>query len=232
VKISVIVPAFNEAANIVATLSLLQSSRAKGLEVIVVDGGSVDDTVRIAGPLADRVLTTPAGRARQMNAGAALAQGDVLLFLHADTQPPEHCANLITRALTNNHCHWGRFDVKLSGAHTMLRVVECLMNWRSRLTSIATGDQAMFVRRDVFIGCGGFPDIPLMEDIALSKMLKRCGSPANLREHVVTSSRQWERRGIVKTILMMWRLRFAYAMGADPQVLYRRYYEHQNNAVS
>lgn len=231
-KISVIVPALNEAANIAATLSRLQSSRAQGHEVIVVDGGSVDDTANIAAALSDQVLTAPTGRARQMNAGAARAQGGVLLFLHADTQLPDNWASLIAAALNNNQHQWGRFDVKLSGSHPMLRVVARLMNWRSRLTHIATGDQAIFVRRDVFVGCSGFPDIPLMEDIALSKLLKRRGAPANLRERVVTSSRQWERRGIVKTILMMWRLRLAYAMGADPQALYRRYYDNQKNAVS
>lgn len=230
-KISVIVPTLNEAANIAATLSLLQTARTRGHEVIVVDGGSLDDTVRIAETIADQVLTARMGRARQMNAGAALAYGDVLLFLHADTLPPTHCAALIEAALNGNKHHWGRFDVQLSGSHVMLRVVERLMNWRSRLTSIATGDQAMFVRRDLFLQCGGFPDIPLMEDIALSKLLKRRGAPANLRERVVTSSRQWERRGIINTIVLMWRLRLAYALGADPQRLYQRYYGSEN-AVS
>ena len=185
--------------------------------------GSSDDTVAIAREFADRVLDSARGRARQMNAGAAVASGDVLLFLHADTRLPEQADVLITQALGNDKTSWGRFDVRLSGGQFMLRVVETLMNWRSRISSIATGDQAIFVRRAVFAQVGSYPDIPLMEDIALCKLLKRAARPVNLPAQVVTSSRRWEQRGILRTIVFMWRLRLAYALGASPQRLAQLY---------
>lgn len=222
-RLSIIIPTLNEAAAIAATLALLQPLRHAQHEVIVVDGGSDDATAAIAATAADRVVTAARGRARQMNAGAALAAGEVLLFLHADTALPADCAELIGAGMRRTRRRWGRFDVRLSGAPPLLRVIETAMNLRSRVSGIATGDQAMFVERALFEQVGGFPDQPLMEDIALSRMLKRHDRPLCLRARVVTSSRRWETRGIVRTVLLMWRLRLAYFCGADPRRLARRY---------
>jgi rSAM/selenodomain-associated transferase 2 len=222
-RISVIVPTLQEAEQIVATLRLLQPLRERGHEVIVVDGGSEDGTPELARSLADRVLDSARGRARQMNAGAGVAEGEVLLFLHADTQLPAGADRLILEGLTRSGRGWGRFDVRLSGRHPLLVITGPLFSLRSRLTGSATGDQAMFVRRGWFEAVGGFPEIPLMEDLALSRALKRRGRPLCLWQRVVTSSRRWERYGIVRTILLMWRLRLAYYFGADPAELARRY---------
>jgi len=220
--LSIIVPALEEAAAIAACLAPLQALRARGVEVIVVDGGSGDATRELAAPLADRVFESPRGRARQMNAGAQAARGEVLLFLHADTLLVPHADALVARAIEGG-ARWGRFDVAIAGSHPLLRVVACSMNVRSRLSGVATGDQAIFVKRDAFREAGGFPDIPLMEDVALSRALRRAGRPACLRERVVTSGRRWERGGTLRTILLMWRLRLAYAAGADPRSLVHRY---------
>lgn len=214
-KLSVVVPVLNEAAGIRAALEALAPLRARGHEVIVVDGGSSDGTPQLAAALCDRVLSAPRGRASQMNAGARVATGDVLVFLHADTRLPPQADQLIS-----NGSSWGRFDVEIEGRHPLLRVVACAMNLRSRLTGIATGDQAMFVRRDSF---PGFPEIALMEDIALSRILKKSGRPACLRERAVTSGRRWEARGVLRTIVLMWRLRLLYFLGVSPERLARRY---------
>ena len=221
-QLSVIIPALNEAARIEATLRDLGSLRARGAEVIVVDGGSTDETVDAAKRLSSAVLEgTPRGRAAQMNAGAARATGDALLFLHADTRLPADADALITQALQGHH--WGRFNVALDGGHPLLRMVESMMNWRSRVTGIATGDQAIFVRRATFEAVGGFPNQPLMEDIDLSAKLKRIGKPACLRARVRTSARRWEEHGIVATIVKMWWLRAAYFLGAKPATIARWY---------
>jgi rSAM/selenodomain-associated transferase 2 len=222
-RISIIVPTLNEAGGIADTLRPLQPLRARGHQVIVADGGSTDGTATIARPLADGVIASEPGRARQQNAGAAAATGDVLLFLHADTRLPAEADRLVTGGLMTSGRGWGRFDVRLSGRHPLLRVVERMIGWRSRVTGIATGDQAIFVRRDWFDGAGGFPQIPLMEDVALSKALRRMGPPLCLAAPVLTSSRRWETRGVVRTIVLMWRLRAEYALGADPAHLAERY---------
>jgi rSAM/selenodomain-associated transferase 2 len=214
-KLSVVVPVLDEAAGIRAALEALAPLRSRGHEVIVVDGGSSDRTVEIAEGLCDRVLRAQRGRAAQMNAGARVATGDVLVFLHADTRLPPGADQLIPNSST-----WGRFDVEIEGRHPLLTLVACAMNLRSRLTGIATGDQAIFVRRDAF---PGFPGIALMEDVALSKVLKRRGAPACLRQRVVTSGRRWESRGVLRTILLMWRLRLFYFLGVSPERLARRY---------
>jgi rSAM/selenodomain-associated transferase 2 len=222
-RLSVVVPTLDEAAGIEATLRRLQPLRARGHEVVVADGGSRDGTAAAAAPLADRVVAAPRGRARQQNAGAAAATGDVLLFLHADTLAPVDADRLVLDGLRRTGRGWGRFDVRLSGRHPLLRLTGRLTALRSRLSGIATGDQAVFVRRDWFEGAGGFPDIPLMEDVALTRALRRRGRPLCLRARVVTSSRRWEERGIARTIFLMWRLRLAYALGADPHRLAERY---------
>ncbi len=221
-RLSIIVPVLNEADGITASLQPLQTWRARGHEIILADGGSSDATVALAEPWVDKIIRSGRGRARQMNTGARAARGDVLLFLHADTQLPPDADALILDALQARA--WGRFDVRLSGAHPLLRVVETLMNRRSRLTGIATGDQAIFVRRALFEKTGGYPDIPLMEDIALSRALKKHGPPLCMKQRVLTSSRRWEQHGILRTILLMWKLRLAYALGADPARLVRHYY--------
>ena len=221
--ISVIVPALDEADTLAHSLGPLQCVRGHCAEVIVVDGGSRDGTRRVASPLCDRLLDVPRGRARQMNAGAAAARGTVLLFLHADTRLPSGWHELVRDALGNPGCEWGRFDVRLDGAHPMLRVVERAMNLRSRLSGIATGDQAIFVSRAAFREAGGFPDIALMEDVALSRALRARSRPACLRTAAITSSRRWERHGIARTIVLMWRLRLEYALGSDPERLARLY---------
>lgn len=212
--LSIIVPTLNEAGAIAPALKRLEPLRRRGTEVIVVDGGSGDDTAALARPLADRVIDAPRGRASQMNAGAAVAAGDMLLFLHADTVLPEGADALVDAG----HA-WGRFDVRIDGRHPLLRLVASMMNLRSRLTGVCTGDQAIFVRRALFTEIGGYPDIPLMEDIALSKALRRRAPPWCLRQRVTTSGRRWEARGVARTVLLMWRLRFDYWRGVDPRAL-------------
>ena len=221
--ISVVVPVLDEAESIAQSLLPLQPLRDRDVEVIVTDGGSRDGTRCVAGPLCDRLVDAPRGRARQMNAGARVASGRVLLFLHADTRLPSGWNRMVRDALGNGPREWGRFDVRLDGAHPMLRIVERAMNLRSRLSGIATGDQAMFVARGAFRAVGGFPDIALMEDIALSRTLRARSRPVCLRAAVVTSSRRWERNGVARTIVLMWRLRLEYALGADPEKLARLY---------
>jgi rSAM/selenodomain-associated transferase 2 len=220
--LSVVVPVLNEAATLGAQLTALQELRGRGAELLLVDGGSSDGTRELARPLVDRLLEAPRGRAVQMNAGAQASQGEVLLFLHADSRLPPAADERLRSALVAGAA-WGRFDVRIDGRHRLLRVVERMMNWRSRLSGIATGDQAIFVRREVFIALGGYPELPLMEDIALSKRLKRLGRPACLRAVVVTSGRRWEQHGVLRTIVLMWRLRASYFLGADPQQLAIRY---------
>lgn len=218
--LSIIMPVLNEAAEMEAALKALAPFR--GVEVVVIDGGSSDGTADLGRPLAHRVLTAPRGRAIQMNAGAAAARGDVLLFLHVDTRLPHDADRLVAEGLERSGRAWGRFDVGFDD-DGCLRLVSCMMNWRSRLTGICTGDQAMFVTRTAFIDAGGFPAIPLMEDVALSARLKQIGSPLCLRARVITSARRWRRHGVWRTILLMWRLRLAYFFGADPGRLARRY---------
>jgi rSAM/selenodomain-associated transferase 2 len=223
-KLSVIVPALDEEQALPAALAAAAPLRSRGHELIVVDGGSLDRTLELARAAADRVLSAPRGRARQMNAGAERAGGDVLLFLHADTLLPADADRCIAGALGRGH-DWGRFDVRIAGASPLLAVVAWLMNARSRATGIATGDQAMFVRRDAFRRVGGFPEVELMEDIALSRALRRVSAPACLRERVTTSGRRWERRGVLRTVTLMWWLRLRFFLGADPARLARSYDE-------
>jgi rSAM/selenodomain-associated transferase 2 len=222
--LSIIMPVLNEAAVLATVLHPLQVLRRRGCELIVVDGGSCDASTEIAISLADQVQTAPAGRAIQMNAGAQVAHGDILWFLHGDSLPPPDADRLIVKALHHPKRIWGRFNVRLSGDQPLLRMVETLMNWRSCFTGIATGDQGIFVRRAVFEQVGGYPVIPLMEDIALSRTLKRISRAACVQHRLVTSSRRWEQNGIFHTILLMWRLRLAYFLGDDPARLARMYY--------
>ena len=214
-------PVLDEAAGIADALDALASLRDKGAEVIVIDGGSGDGTPALCEGRCDGVLHAPRGRARQMNAGAAAARGDALVFLHVDTRLPEGALSAIERALA--HAAWGRFDVAISGRSRVFPLIAALMNRRSALTGIATGDQAMFVRRDVFGAVGGFPDQPLMEDIELSRRLRKCGRPARIALRVVTSGRRWERFGVWRTIVLMWRLRLLYWLGTPAHELAKLY---------
>ena len=221
--LSIIIPTLDEASHIAATLDALAPLRMRGAEAIVVDGGSGDATVDLARPHADRVLVSPRGRATQMNAGAAIARGDVLVFLHADTRLPPDADRLIADGLAHSRKAWGRFDVSIDGRSPLLPLVAWSMNWRSRLTGIATGDQAMFVTGAAFARVGGFPDVALMEDIALSASLKRVSAPLCRRERAITSGRRWEQRGVLRNVLTVWRLRLAFFLGADPDALARDY---------
>lgn len=220
-RISIILPVLDEAPLIVAALTRLQRLRAQGHEVVVVDGGSSDGTAALSGGLADITIQAPRGRAMQMNAGAAAAAGEAFLFLHADTQLPEHADKIVIAALADRA--WGRFDVKIDSSRRLLALVGVMMNLRSRLTGIATGDQAIFVSRRAFVQSGGFAPIALMEDVALSAKLKLAGAPACLSAQVLTSGRRWEKRGVLATVVLMWRLRLAYFLGADPAELAKTY---------
>jgi len=216
-----VIPVLNEAAGVVRCLEALAPLRARGHEVVVVDGGSDDGTPELARALADRVLTAPRGRALQMNAGAGVASGASLLFLHVDVRLPQGADRMLLEALAARS--WGRFDVRLDSPRALLRLVGTMMNLRSRLTGIATGDQAIFVRREAFESVGGYPGIPLMEDVELSVRLRRLGAPACLRARALVSARRWEARGALRTVALMWRLRLAYFFGADPGRLAERY---------
>ncbi len=219
--LSIIVPTLNEASCIVDTLAALIPLRNRGSQIIVVDGGSNDGTPELASPYADLVLSARSGRAHQMNAGAQYAHGQTLLFLHADTILPHNADTVIYNAIRNQG--WGRFNVEIIGTHPMLKVVARLMNMRSCLTGIATGDQALFVSRQLFQQIGGFPDQPLMEDIELCKRLRKLQKPKCISAKVLTSGRRWETRGVWKTILLMWRLRWRYWRGVPATQLVKDY---------
>ncbi len=222
-RLSVIIPVLNEADEIVASLANLQPLRELGVELILVDGGSSDATIKLAAPLVDKTLVSAAGRALQMNAGAVVARGEVLLFLHADTRLPAGAFEAILHGLTASNKAWGRFDILIEGRPLMLRVIASMMNWRSRLTGIATGDQAIFVRRADFLAVQGFPQLALMEDIAISSSLGRRSAPLCLRQKVTTSGRRWSNRGVWRTIILMWRLRLLYWLGVPPEQLVKEY---------
>jgi len=218
----IILPVLDEAPTLAARLQALQALRERGARVVVVDGGSADDTLTIARAHADLALLAPRGRAAQMNTGAAACPAEVLLFLHADTELPQDADALVRHAMLGVHA-WGRFDVRIASPRPLLRLVAGMMNIRSRWTGIATGDQAMFVRHELFRSVGGFAELPLMEDIAMSRALNLYGRPACLRACVTTSARRWEHHGVWRTILLMWRLRAAYFFGADPAQLALQY---------
>jgi rSAM/selenodomain-associated transferase 2 len=220
-RLTIVLPVLNEAAIIVGALEALAPMRGRGAEIIVADGGSTDGTAALAQPLADLVVAAPRGRGATMNAGAARGHGAVLLFLHADTRLPENADLLITGALSRRV--WGRFDLRIEGRPPLLAVVARMINWRSRATGIASGDQAIFVTHAAFSAVGGYPDLPLMEDIAMSRRLKRLSRPFCIGTPAITSGRRWERNGVLRTILLMWRLRLAYYFGAEPTRLARRY---------
>lgn len=221
-SVSIIIPVLNEAAAIVPTLQRLADLRQGGAEVIVVDGHSTDGTLALAEPLCDQLVVSDPGRAAQMNLGARSASGELLLFLHGDTLLPSAAGQVLQNFFRSGRA-WGRFDVRLSGRQPMFRLIAFLMNLRSRLTGIATGDQGIFVRREVFESLGGFREIPLMEDVELCRRLRRISPPYCASPPVRTDSRRWEEHGIWRTIWLMWRLRWRYWRGADPAILAQAY---------
>ena len=217
--LSIVIPVLNEGAQLTSCLQCLQGLRQAEAELIVVDGGSMDDSVERATAQADLVISSPRGRSLQMNAGAAKARGDYLLFLHSDTRLP---VGFSSHWLSDNV--WGFFPVKLSGDRWAFRVIERAMSCRARFSGIGTGDQALFVRRDIFDQIGGFAAIPLMEDVEICRRLKVLCPPKVLSPTVLTSARRWQQRGIVSTVLQMWWLRLAFFLGVSPARLARRYY--------
>ena len=231
-KVSIIIPVLNEEFAIREKLPNMQWVRESGHELIVVDGGSTDNSLYIANKYADSTISTSQGRAVQMNAGAKIASGDVLLFLHIDTLLPENGINSILTFLSSANGKdfdkageiWGRFDVRLSGKHIMFRIIEFMMNWRSRMTGIATGDQAIFITRHLFMRIGGYKEIPLMEDIEICRRLNKNSKPVCIDRCVIASSRHWESFGIYRTVFLMWRLRLSYWLGVDPLRLAKQYY--------
>ena len=227
-RFGVVIPALNEFEALARSARRFQCLRRLGCELVLADGGSMDGSDVLGRANFDKVVTTSAGRARQMNAGAEACNRQWLVFAHADTQlEAEHLRSLAAALDRDPNRRWGRFDVRLSGSDLRLRVIERAMNLRSRLTGIATGDQSIFVRADEFRAAGGYADQPLMEDIAISKVLRRRSWPLCLAEKVTTSSRRWERNGVFRTMALMWRLRLAYALGVHPQALARHYYPDQ-----
>jgi len=222
-QLSVIIPTLNEADCIQSTLAALQLSRSRGHEVILVDGGSSDATLSLGQPLVDQVLQSPPGRARQMQAGADIAAGSILWFLHADSKIPACADAIIMKALESAHADWGRFDIVFTDSHPLLKCVAWFMNRRSRLTGIATGDQGIFVRRSLFDKVGGLPSIPLMEDISFSRSLKQHGRPCRVTQTLGISPRRWHAHGILRTIVTMWGLRLAYFAGINPERLLKFY---------
>ena len=221
--LSIIIPALNEAHRIESTLTSLAPARERGAQVVVVDGGSEDATVSIALRWADVVRRAPRGRASQLNAGAEGATGEILWFLHADSLPPAHGDIALVDAIGERAMAWGRFDVKIESGRRSLGIVAAMMNLRSRATGIATGDQGLFATRALFEYAGGFAPQGLMEDIEFCRAARRIALPINLRARIITSGRRWEQYGVARTVLLMWALRLAYFLGADPDSLAARY---------
>lgn len=222
-KLSIIIPVLNESRHLLATLKSLTQLTQHDHEIILVDGGSQDNTLAIARPYADRIITSVKGRAQQMNHGARNARGEILWFLHADSLIPDHADQLIVNIMQQTHSAWGRFNIRLSGSKRVFRIIEQFINRRSRLTGIASGDQGIFVLRREFETIDGYADLPLMEDIELSKRLKKISRPACLTQSITTSSRRWESNGVIKTVILMWYLRFAYFIGTPADKLARLY---------
>lgn len=219
--VSIIIPVLNEETSIEVLLKQLQGHRQQGHEVIVVDGGSKDKTISIAKVLADKIIQSQSGRALQMNKGAEQASFEYLWFLHADTLIPEKAVGKIETCLADNH--WGRFNIRLSGSGVLFRIIETMINIRSSLSGVATGDQGIFVKQKTFESVGGYSKLPLMEDVELSKKLKRVDKPVCLKEELITSSRRWEHHGVFSTIFLMWKLRFLYWLGVSAERLALQY---------
>lgn len=229
-KISIIIPCLNEADNIGQSLGALQPLRTRGHEIILVDGNSSDNTASVAAPLVDQLLYSSPGRARQMNHGAEYATGDVFCFVHADTLCPENFDQLLSGSLKQSKKMWGRFDIRLSSERWPFRFIEWFINKRSFLSGIASGDQGIFICRNIFKKLSGFADIPIMEDIEMSRRLRKISRPLCISQQpLVTSSRRWEKHGILRTIVLMWLLRLKFFFGAPAQSLSKSYINHASN---
>ena len=229
-KISIIIPVYNEAESIEGFLQGLQVFRQYGHEIVLIDGKSEDDTASLARPYVDRMISSHRGRAQQLHLGAKMATGQVFLFLHADTQLPELADELILRSLGSGF-YWGRFNIRLSGSSFLFRIIEKMMNWRSCMTGIATGDQALYMTKMIYQDVGGFPQIGLMEDIELCTQLSKWTKPDCLKQAVVSSSRRWENNGIVRTVFFMWKLRLQYYFGVSADKLQSKYYPEQHKIL-
>ncbi len=230
-KLSIIIPSLNEAEQIIDTLTPLQALRQRGHEIILADGGSFDNTLELASPLVDYCLQGKAGRGQQMNHGASVATGDVLCFIHADTRCPDNLDQLLSETLCKSKKIWGRFDIRLSSPYWVYRIIEWFMNKRSCLTGVATGDQGIFICRNIFTKISGFAEFPLMEDIEISKRLRKISRPVCIhRIPLITSSRRWEKNGILRTMLQMWSLRLRYFLGSSVTALAREYYPQISHA--
>ncbi|MGB0467621.1 MAG: TIGR04283 family arsenosugar biosynthesis glycosyltransferase [Pontibacterium sp.] len=222
-RLAIVVPVLNEAQTLPDLLNALSHWQQQGCEIVLVDGGSTDYSVELIQAAGFKVVSSASGRARQMNTGAQHTKADLLLFLHADTRLPDNADAIVVRALNNTEQGWGRFDVCITGKAPMLLVIARMINLRSRLTGIATGDQALFFTRTLFERVGGFPDQALMEDIEISARLKKIVQPVCLPDKVKTSGRRWESRGIWKTIFLMWRLRWQYWRGVSAEKIAESY---------
>jgi len=222
-KLSIIIPVLNEETCLINNQEKLKSLLADGHEILVIDGGSQDKSVKIANAIGCKTLITKASRGYQLHFGAKHSKNELLLFLHADTLLPSNAAELILQALTPTNNHWGRFNIKFSNPNLVFSVVAWFMNKRSYLTAIVTGDQAMFIKRDSYFICGGFPDFPIMEDIEISKRLKMMALPICLSDEVISSSRKWETQGVLKTIIKMWCLRLMFFLGVSTEKLAKSY---------
>ncbi len=220
VKLSIVVPVLNEGEGLVSFLRALPVNDSE-MEIILADGGSTDGSISRVESQVTKVATSEKGRARQMNAGATMAEGEYLLFLRADTYLPEGFKTLVLESKAD----WGRFDVRLSGDHWAFRMIEFMMNWKSGKTGICTGDQAIFIKRSLFESMGGYASVPLMEDIEITDRLRKTAKPMRIRTPLTTSSRRWEDKGILKTMLLMWYLRIRYATGTSPDLLVKKYYK-------
>jgi len=232
VKVSIIIPVLNEERNLPRMREHLYAIQQQGHEVIIIDGGSRDHTLMLAYEITNTVIVSKPGRALQMNSGAAVASGELLLFLHADTFLPENAMQILSESFPKDRSlgdqsqkknYWGRFNVRLSSDRLVFRLIETLMNWRSCVTSIATGDQAIFIDKNLFERVACFSEIALMEDIEMSRRLKKIAKPVCIKSQVITSSRRWEEHGVVKTVLLMWKLRLYYFFGVSPEKLQQLY---------
>ena len=220
-RVSVVIPVLNDAACLARLLADLRAEPQ--LQLVVVDGGSEDDTFAVAQAQADLALRAPRGRAEQMRAGVAKAAHPWLWFLHADTRVPQSVVSAFAAGIAESPA-WGWCDVRLAGGAWPLRVIETAMNWRSALTGVTTGDQGIFAHRSLLAAAGGIPAQELMEDVELCRRLRRLASPHRVRQPISTSSRRWERDGIARTVVLMWALRLRYFLGANTGALARRYY--------
>lgn len=225
-ELSIIIPALNEAGTIETTLMSLQPMRARGCELVLVDGGSSDATMSLAMPLVDKLIESAPGRARQMNTGALHSAAATLWFLHADSRVPAAADRAIQNSLGGAQSGWGYFPIRLSGGNPLLRIIAWAMNQRTRCTGVVTGDHGLFVSRCLFERVGGFPAIALMEDVAISKKLKKICRPLRLKQTLVSSSRRWESQGLLQTVLLMWCLRLLFFVGVSPARL-ANYYRHK-----